>query len=91
MPVLKNCVIYNENLELPGVPPKPKKRGRPVTGHAKSNAQRQADYRKRKGLESLTVLLPDDILTRLEGFMLARDESKSQVVERALRLFFRKR
>lgn len=89
MSVLKKSVIYNDNLELPGIPPIPKKRGRPVTGKAKSNAQRQAEFRQ--GKRVLTVYLSDDIFDRLDRFMLARDETKSQVVERALNLFFRKR
>lgn len=89
MSVLKKSVIYNDNLELPGIPPKPKKRGRPVTGTAKSNAQRQAAFRA--GKRVLTVYVSGDIFERLDVFMLARDETKSQVVERALNYFFRKR
>lgn len=89
MSILKKAVIYNDNYELPGIPPKPKKRGRPVTGNAMTNSERQRKFRQ--GKESLTVFVSDDILTRLDGFMLARDETRSQVVERALRLFFRKR
>lgn len=89
MSVLKKSVICDDNLELPGIPPKPKKRGRPVTGQAKTNAQRQADYRK--GKRVLTALISPDLYNRLDAFMLARDETKSQVVERALISFFRKR
>lgn len=89
MSIIKKSVIYNDNLELPGIPPKPKKRGRPVTGQAMTNAERQSKFRK--GQRSLTVFVSDDILLRLDGFMLARDETKSEVVERALILFFRKR
>jgi len=47
-------VKNNNNLELPGIP---KKRGRPSTGKAKSNAQRQAAFRK-----SLAVSASDAIL-----------------------------
>lgn len=89
MSILKKSVICNNNYELPGIPLKPKKRGRPVTGQAMTNAERQRKFRN--GKESLTVLVSVDILTRLEGFMLARDETKSQVVARALNQFFRKR
>lgn len=89
MSILKKSVIYNDNLELPGIPPLPKKRGRPVTGQAMTNAERQAKFRQ--GKESLTVFLSDEVLMRLEGFMLFRDETKSQVVDRALKQFFRKR
>lgn len=91
MSVLKKCVIYNDNLELPGIPSKPKKRGRPVTGKAMSNAERQANFRQLTGKSNLTVRISTEIFERLEGFMLARDETKSEVVERALVLFFRKR
>jgi hypothetical protein len=38
-------VTVTNNLELPGVAPLHKKRGRPVTGHARTTAQRQADFR----------------------------------------------
>lgn len=34
------------NLELPGVPPIPKKRGRPATGKAKTAAERKAKQRR---------------------------------------------
>ena len=37
----------NETLELPGVPPVPKKRGRPSTGKAKTAAQRKREQRRR--------------------------------------------
>lgn len=90
----KKSVIYNDNLELPGIPCKPKKLGRPVTGYAMTNAERQRKYRQgisRQGTDSLTVFVSVDVLARLERFMLARDETKSEVVECALRTFFRKR
>ena len=89
MSLLKKSVIYNDNLELPGIPSKPKKRGRPNTGKAKSNAQRQKDFRANK--RSLTVLISIALFVQLDAFMLARDETKSQVVERAFLQFFRKR
>lgn len=56
-----------------------------------SDAARVAAFRARTGKKTLTVLVAPEIITRLNGFMLARDETKSQVVERALRNFFRKR
>lgn len=91
MSILKKSVICNDNYELPGIPSKPKKRGRPVTGKAKSAAQRQADYRDNHSKSNLSVRIRKDIFARLDEFMLARDETKSEVVERALILFFRKR
>lgn len=36
---------YEEQSELPGLPPVPKKRGRPATGNAKSAAQRKRESR----------------------------------------------
>lgn len=54
-------------------------------------AARVAAYRKRLGKKSLTVLIEPELLKRLDEFMLARDETKAQVVERALQYFFRKR
>ena len=42
---LKKTVIVTNNLELPGIPPLPKKRGRPFSLTAKSNAERQRDFR----------------------------------------------
>ena len=41
----KNSVIVTPNLELPGIPPIPKKRGRPISLTSKSNAERQRDFR----------------------------------------------
>lgn len=56
-----------------------------------SDAARVAAYRARKKSKSLTVLVAPELLDKLDSFMLARDETKAQVVERALRYFFRKR
>lgn len=51
-----NSVTVTQIDELPGIPAAPKKRGRPATGNAKSNAQRQAAHRRRvsrKVIESI--------------------------------------
>ena len=56
-----------------------------------SNAARVAAYRARKNKRTLSALVSPDLVARLDAFMLARDETKSDVVERALRDFFRKR
>jgi hypothetical protein len=37
--------LDTQTAELPGLPPLPKKRGRPSTGNALTNAERQARYR----------------------------------------------
>ena len=47
--------------------------------------------RARKNKKAATFNLSPDLLSRLNSFMLARDETKSEVVERALNYFFRKR
>ena len=56
-----------------------------------TDSERVAASVARSGKKAATYYLPPDILQILDGFMLARDETKSQVVERALRAFFRKR
>lgn len=45
-------VIVTKIDELPGIPPAPKKRGRPVTGKALSNSERQARNRNWKKLQA---------------------------------------
>lgn len=52
--LLINKVTVTENTgidqaQLPGLPPIPKKRGRPVTGKAKTAAQRKREQRRRVG------------------------------------------
>lgn len=56
-----------------------------------NDAEKMAAYRVRKNKKSLTVLVAPELLEKLDSFMLARDETKAQVVERALQYFFRKR
>lgn len=56
-----------------------------------SSAHRIEAYKKRHNKKSATFNLSPELLQRLDEFMLARDETKSQVVERALTQFFRKR
>lgn len=56
-----------------------------------NNAAKVAAYRARKNKKSLTVLVAPELVNKLDAFMLARDETKSEVVERALQYFFRKR
>lgn len=41
----------NQTQELEGMPPLPKKRGRPTTGTAQSNAERQAAFRAKREME----------------------------------------
>ena len=56
-----------------------------------NNAERVAAYRARKNKKMLSVLVEPQLLQKLDAFMLARDETKAEVVERALQYFFRKR
>jgi hypothetical protein len=42
-----------KNMQLPGIP---KKMGRPVTGNAKSNAERQAEHRTKLAREKAAVI-----------------------------------
>lgn len=76
------------------------KRGRRSVGRVKkyaSAAERVAACRARKNKKAATFDLSPDVLERLDEFMRLRvdsknpDETKSQVVERALKYFFRKR
>lgn len=63
----------------------------------KNDAARVAAFLARKNLKPATFNLSPEILKRLDEFMAARvdsanpSETKSQVVERALQAFFRKR
>lgn len=56
-----------------------------------SDADRVRAHLERKNKRPATFNLAPELLERLNKFMLARDETKSEVVERALRDFFRKR
>jgi hypothetical protein len=77
------------SLDLPGVP---RRRGRPPTGKAMSNAERQARYRANADIRSLTVQLPVDLLEKLDVYIKYRDTTKSAVIEKLLlSQLFRKR
>lgn len=56
-----------------------------------SDSERVAAWRSRQNKKAATFNLSPELLERLNQFMLARDETKSEVVERALKQFFRKR
>ncbi|WP_150118998.1 hypothetical protein [Massilia sp. NR 4-1] len=63
-------------------------RGRPITGEAKSNAERQRKRRQRlstAGLVPLTVEIPKELFDGLTNFVRFKDISKDQVIERLLR------
>lgn len=52
--------------------PQPRRRGRPVSGRAKSGAERQAAYRARQHHENVTVTINrDDVVTLSSALHLA--------------------
>lgn len=53
--------LDNQTSELPGLPPLPKKRGRPATGKAKTAAQRMREFRDR------TQRLKDNLTRTVES------------------------
>ncbi|MGE6101866.1 hypothetical protein ACLH0B_21890 [Aeromonas salmonicida] len=60
----------------------PKKRGRPVTGTAKSNSARQAAYRARKAAQSVTVTINRGLLDDLDAHLVCiRDGMSVQVLD----------
>jgi hypothetical protein len=56
-----------------------------------SDSERVAAYRLKTNKKTLTALISPELINRLNGYMLGRDETKSKVIERALANFFRKR
>lgn len=76
--------------ELPGVP---RRRGRPPTGKAQTDAQRQASRRARlasAGLETIQVQVPADVAEALRAYVARRTSDAepmtlSDAVERILR------
>lgn len=66
----------------------PRGRGRPPTGEAKSNAERQRAYREAKRLEGLvplTVYIPTEMMVALDNFLRFKDLDKDTVVQRCIR------
>ncbi|EKF7065662.1 hypothetical protein OZ487_004825 [Escherichia coli] len=59
-----------------------KRRGRPPTGRAKSNAARQAAYRARKAKESVTVTISRGLLETLDAHLVSiRDGMSVQMLD----------
>jgi hypothetical protein len=74
--------------------PQPKKRGRPVTGTAKTAAERMAARRERlrqEGRVEITAFVSVEVAQRLDEYLKFKDQTKDETVDRALRAFFRKR
>ena len=63
-------VVSSDNFELPGIPSLPKKRGRPVTGNAKTNAQRQKAYRRSVQVKIMCAADSDDTLSNSSNLIL---------------------
>ena len=73
-----------------------RKRGRPASGNALSPAERQRLRRQRlaeEGKGALSVHVPQDLIDRVDAYVFERgdDVTKDDVVEKALRAFFRRR
>lgn len=86
--LLKGLIVNISSLAsllLPGVPPVPKKRGRPPTGCAMSAAERKRNQRERMGLVTLSVDLPADLVDALSEYMRFKEMTKGEVIEKLLR------
>lgn len=83
--------------ELPGVPPVPRRRGRPATGTALTAAERQAAYRARKaeaGRKETAVSLSVEVLDALKAHVAKKNadtavepESVGDAVDRIVRAY----
>ena len=63
----------------------PKLRGRPVSGKAKSAAERQRAFRAKNNLKSFTVHINVELWEALEKYQIGKDLTKSTIVEKLLR------
>lgn len=73
----------------------PRGRGRPATGEAKSNAERQREFRERmreEGKVPLTVFIPQEMMVALDNFIRFKNLKKDDVVQKCIqREIMRKR
>jgi len=80
---------------LPGVPPVPKKRGRPPTGEAQGNAERCRASRARRaaeGKKQISVTISLEVIEAIKKHIEFKDLDLGDAVEKALRdRFLRKR
>lgn len=65
--------------------PVKRKRGRPSTGTAMTAAERQAAYRARNDLVTVSVELPRDLVEALTDYLQYKDTTKNAVFEKLLR------
>lgn len=73
------------SLDLPGIPPLPKKRGRPATGQALSDAARKAKSRSSLGLVVLSVEIPVQLLSDFNEFLKFKNKTKNEVISSLLK------
>lgn len=65
--------------------PVKRKRGRPPTGNAMTAAERQAAYRARHELVSVTVELPAELVESLNDYLKFKDVTRNEVFAKLLR------
>lgn len=93
--------LMSRDLELPGIPPVPKKRGRPtdrpqdrdsLKAAAAARKRAQRARQSAAGLEPVSVVLPAEVVDALRKHIEFRDLTLADAVEKALRdRFLRKR
>jgi hypothetical protein len=72
-------------LDLPSLPLPKRPRGRPPTGKAMTGAERMRKSREKRGLASVAVELPLDVVSGLERYRFGKDLTQSEVIEKVLR------
>lgn len=65
--------------------PVARKRGRPSSGNAMTAAERQAAYRARHQLVSVTVELPVELVDELNEYLQFKDTTRNAVFAKLLR------
>ena len=78
----------DKTIDLVDQPGVVRQRGRPATGKAMSDAERQKLRRQRlvdDGMTTLSVVIPLDVMRALDHFLQYKSETKDQLVERVLR------
>lgn len=75
----------DRTFDLPGIPPVPKKRGRPVTGTALTAAQRKSKSRALHDVVVLSVELPSDLAEQFNEFLKFKGKTKNEVIAGLLR------
>lgn len=63
----------------------PAKRGRPSTGAALSAAERKRRSRLARGVAPVAVELSLDVIERMQKYLLGKDMTQSQLIEKLLR------